>query len=47
MHKNFTGGGNTFLVTVYENNVMNVLSESFNLELHLGCSAGSNITGIS
>jgi hypothetical protein len=26
---------------------MNVLSESFNLELHLGCSAGSNITGIS
>jgi dipeptidase E len=46
----FTGGGNTFLLVtqLYENNVMNILSEVIQSGTpYLGCSAGSNITGIS
>jgi dipeptidase E len=46
----FVGGGNTFLLVsqLYKNNVMNVLSEVIKSgKPYLGCSAGSNITGIS
>jgi dipeptidase E len=46
----FTGGGNTFLLVsqLYENKVMNVLAETVACGTpYLGCSAGSNITGIS
>ena len=46
----FTGGGNTFLLVtqLYQNNVMEVLSKVIENGIpYLGCSAGSNITGIS
>lgn len=46
----FTGGGNTFLLVnqLYKNNVMNILAQVIeNGTPYLGCSAGSNITGIS
>lgn len=46
----FTGGGNTFLLItqLYQNNVMEVLSKVIENGIpYLGCSAGSNITGIS
>lgn len=46
----FTGGGNTFLLVdqLYKNKVMNVLAQVIeNGTPYLGCSAGSNITGIS
>lgn len=46
----FTGGGNTFLLVhqLYKNNLMQVLKEVLeNGTPYLGCSAGSNITGIS
>lgn len=45
----FTGGGNTFLLvkTLYENGLMNILK--YNVEdgkPYMGCSAGSNIAGL-
>ena len=46
----FTGGGNTFLLVhqLYKNKVMHVLQQVIeNGTPYLGCSAGSNITGIS
>ncbi len=46
----FVGGGNTFLLVtqLYKHNIMEVLSNSIqNGTPYLGCSAGSNITGIS
>ena len=46
----FVGGGNTFLLVskLYENKIMTVLSEVIKSgKPYLGCSAGSNITGIS
>jgi len=46
----FTGGGNTFLLVqqLYELSLMNILKETLeNGTPYLGCSAGSNITGIS
>ncbi|WP_395044640.1 dipeptidase PepE [Flavobacterium sp.] len=46
----FVGGGNTFLLVskLYENNVMEVLAKTIeNGTPYLGCSAGSNITGVS
>ncbi len=46
----FVGGGNTFLLVtqLYENKIMKVLSEVIQSgKPYLGCSAGSNITGIS
>lgn len=46
----FVGGGNTFLLVsqLYENNLMTVLSEVIKSgKPYLGCSAGSNITGVS
>ena len=49
-HGIFTGGGNTFLLVtqLYQNNVMEVLSKVIENGIpYLGCSAGSNITGIS
>ena len=45
----FTGGGNTFLLVnqLYETEVMPVLRETLaNGTPYLGCSAGSNITGL-
>ncbi len=46
----FTGGGNTFLLakTLHELNLMNVLKANVEKgKAYLGCSAGSNIGGIS
>ena len=46
----FTGGGNTFLLVkqLHDNNLMTVLSNAIKSGIpYLGCSAGSNITGIS
>lgn len=46
----FTGGGNTFLLVkqLHDNNLMNALSNAIKSGIpYLGCSAGSNITGIS
>lgn len=46
----FTGGGNTFLLVkqLHDNNLMKVLSNAIKSGIpYLGCSAGSNITGIS
>jgi dipeptidase E len=46
----FVGGGNTFLLVsqLYQNNVMAILSEVIKSgKPYLGCSAGSNITGVS
>ena len=46
----FTGGGNTFLLVkqLHDNNLMAVLSNAIKSGIpYLGCSAGSNITGIS
>lgn len=46
----FTGGGNTFLLVqqLYELNIMEVLKETLQTGTpYLGCSAGSNIAGIS
>lgn len=45
----FTGGGNTFLLVfqLYKNNLMTILSDTLkNGTPYLGCSAGSNITGL-
>ncbi|MES2544975.1 MAG: dipeptidase PepE [Bacteroidota bacterium] len=45
----FTGGGNTFLLVteLYRNNVMGVLAETIKKGTpYLGCSAGSNICGM-
>ncbi len=45
----FTGGGNTFLLVkqLYETGVMPILKETLsNGTPYLGCSAGSNITGL-
>ena len=45
----FTGGGNTFLLVfqLYKNNLMTVLANTLkNGTPYLGCSAGSNITGL-
>ncbi|WP_298221235.1 dipeptidase PepE [Flavobacterium sp.] len=45
----FTGGGNTFLLVfqLYKNNLMNVLADTVKTGTpYLGCSAGSNITGL-
>lgn len=45
----FTGGGNTFLLVsqLYQYDVMTVLSDTLkNGTPYLGCSAGSNITGL-
>ncbi|WP_309641896.1 dipeptidase PepE [Flavobacterium sp.] len=45
----FTGGGNTFLLVfqLYKNHLMTVLSNTIkNGTPYLGCSAGSNITGL-
>ncbi len=46
----FTGGGNTFLLVkqLHDNNLMTVFSNAIKSGIpYLGCSAGSNITGIS
>jgi dipeptidase E len=46
----FTGGGNTFLLVtqLYNNDLMNVLAETVKSGTpYLGCSAGSNICGLS
>ena len=46
----FTGGGNTFLLVkqLHENGLMKILSNAIRTGIpYLGCSAGSNITGIS
>lgn len=46
----FVGGGNTFLLVkqLHDNNLMTVLSNAIKSGIpYLGCSAGSNITGIS
>ena len=46
----FTGGGNTFLLVkqLHDNNLMTVLSTALKSGIpYLGCSAGSNICGIS
>lgn len=46
----FVGGGNTFLLVsqLYENKIMKILSEVIKAgKPYLGCSAGSNITGVS
>jgi dipeptidase E len=46
----FTGGGNTFLLVhqLYKSNVLEVLKKAIQKGVpYLGCSAGSNITGIS
>ncbi len=46
----FVGGGNTFLLVsqLYENNIRTVLSDAIIAgKPYLGCSAGSNITGVS
>ncbi len=46
----FTGGGNTFLLVkqLHDNNLMNALSNAIKSGIpYLGCSAGSNIAGIS
>eukprot|EP01035_Chromulina_nebulosa_P014615 gene14615-19339_t len=45
----FTGGGNTFLLVfqLYKNNLMTLVSDTVkNGTPYLGCSAGSNITGL-
>ena len=45
----FTGGGNTFLLVfqLYKNEVMTILSDTLkNGTPYLGCSAGSNIAGL-
>ncbi|WKW46192.1 dipeptidase PepE [Myroides sp. JBRI-B21084] len=45
----FTGGGNTFLLVkqLYANNLLSTLKETLlNGTPYLGCSAGSNITGL-
>lgn len=45
----FTGGGNTFLLVfqLYKNNVMNALADAIKTGIpYLGCSAGSNICGL-
>lgn len=45
----FTGGGNTFLLVtqLYKNDLMNVLAETVKKGTpYLGCSAGSNICGL-
>ena len=46
----FTGGGNTFLLVkqLHDNGLMKILSNAIRTGIpYLGCSAGSNITGIS
>ena len=46
----FTGGGNTFLLVkqLHDHKIMNVLAEAIKSGIpYLGCSAGSNITGVS
>jgi dipeptidase E len=46
----FVGGGNTFLLVsqLYENKILNVLADVIKSgKPYLGCSAGSNITGVS
>ncbi len=46
----FVGGGNTFLLVsqLYKTQIMNKLSEAIKAgKPYLGCSAGSNITGVS
>lgn len=45
----FTGGGNTFLLVfqLYKNNLMTILADTVKSGTpYLGCSAGSNITGL-
>ena len=46
----FTGGGNTFLLVkqLHDHKIMSVLAEAIKSGIpYLGCSAGSNITGVS
>ena len=46
----FTGGGNTFLLVkqLHDHKIMSVLAEAIKNGIpYLGCSAGSNITGVS